>query len=850
MRLRHRLLPCLSALLAALSGACAAPAPTPERVPFPPLRAHDVPPSDVDVEHYAIALTLDPATRRLEGECGVRFRARRDGVTALQLDLEGLQVLGARDRADRLLPVTHADGRLTVQLAQPLARDATEEVVITYGGSPVKGLWFSGGGERGTATQVFTQGQCDESSGWFPCVDHPSDRVTSRVTATVPAGWITLAAGERTASTVSGDRRTDTWVMDSSHPCYLITLVAGELEVVEEEWNDVPLIYAAEARYAAWLEASFHETDDILAYLEEVTDRPYPYAKYSQACVANFPWGGMENVSATTLTPLTLDDELGNRDATSHELVAHEAAHQWFGDLITCNDWQHVWLNEGFATYMTLLYFEETRGRDEFRSMVRDNQEAYLRHDVGAGRQPTVWNVYREPVDLFDENVYEGAAVRLHCLRFVLGDDVFFQAVKTYVERHADGNVETRDLQRVCEEVSGRKLGWFFEQWLYRRGYPEIELAWEWDAADQVLRLDADQVQSAADGTPEVFRIPFVLEVRDARGVSTHRLELDERNEMLEVPASQKPVYVHFDVGGWTPKAVRWEKTGAEWIALAEQCTDVNARRDACTALGTLAQVELGRRPEDHELFVATLANRLRKDASPWVRASAARALGVARGLEARERLKEAAAGDASARVRVAALEALAAWGEHPDLAEFARARFDERFSWNTMGAAAGLVCAADPEGAFAWVKSRLHVPSPHDQLRERLLHHLGQLDHEDVNAELLRWVRDEGCGEIARAAAARRLAERPTERIAHSRALGELLDTRSFRLRRAVVEALAALNNPVSRELLADYYPRALNGEERRAIEAALGGDGVGGGAPPMATTSFGISVLGTPGG
>ncbi|MCZ6596802.1 MAG: M1 family aminopeptidase, partial [Planctomycetota bacterium] len=574
---------------------------------------------------------------------------------------------------------------------------------------------------------------------------------------------------------------------------------------------------------AADVDRSFGNTAEILAFLSEFTGMKYPYSVYRQVCVTDFLFGGMENITATTLTPLVLDDELGNLDEEHHDLIAHEAAHQWFGDLITCNDWSHIWLNEGFATYMTELYFEATRGVEEFRARMRNTQEDYMRADVGRARRPTVWNVYKEPDDLFDELVYEGAACRLHLLRFVLGDEVFRDAVRGYVEEYAGRNVDTDDFQRAAEEASGRDLDWFFQQWFHGRGYPEFRFDWEWDEARRTVVVDVEQMQEFHDGTPAVFRTPVEIEVREPAGISLHRLEIDERKERFELAADAKPLYVRFDKHGWIPKGMIWRRSPREWIAIANRDDDVNGRRDAVRALGGIAAEARRAGRGTHEVYVRELVARLRGDPSPYVRLEAAPALGKAGGLEARKRLRSAAGDDPDPRVRVAALDALHAWGESADLARFAREEFAVRFSWNTMAAAAGLVCSADSDGAYDWIVSRLSVESPHDQLAGKLLGHLAGLDDGRVPDRLLAAARNGALHPNARAEAVRGIGKLPKRRITHSRALGELLDVEDFRLRHAVVEALAELKNPQSRRLLEAYYPEALTPTERRAIEGAL---------------------------
>ena len=233
-------------------------------------------------------------------------------------------------------------------------------------------------------------------------------------------------------------------------------MAAGEFVELSGEWEGLPLSWLSEARYAPWINESLAETDDALAFLTELTGVPYPYDKYSQVCVENFPFGGMENISATTLTASALLDERGLKDDPATGLVVHEAVHQWFGDLLTCKEWSEIWLNEGFATYFTNVYFERTRGSDDFRVRMRKAQAQYMKGDSGSKRRPIVHDVYRDPMDLFfGGHTYQGGATRLHLLRSVLGDDDFFAGVK---------GVHSSQSQSFCRNCGpafgdGRRVG-------------------------------------------------------------------------------------------------------------------------------------------------------------------------------------------------------------------------------------------------------------------------------------------------------------------------------------------------------------------------------------------------------
>jgi aminopeptidase N len=807
-----------SALLVLALAACAS-LPKPAPIVPPPLVEHGLPATPIDVEHYAIELVLDPPTRSIDAATRVDFAARRE-LAALELDLAGLAVTAVVGPDGRPLAYAHAADKLAIELGRTLAAGERSSVLVRYHGAPRIGLWFSGDDGAGNPTQVFSQGQAVDSRAWFPCIDHPSDRVTSEITVTVPERWKVVAAGVRTAVAAGAGVRTETWRMERSHPCYLITLVAGDYACFEDGWRDKPLIFLAAEEQASHLGVVRAVTPRMLDFLSDLAGLEYPYPKYSQAWVANFPWGGMENVSATTLTPSSLSDARGERDGDSVDLYVHEAAHQWFGDLVTCIDWSHAWLNEGFATYCEVLWTEHERGAEAARVLNRRHQEIWLAH-AQEELQATVSGLYREADDLFDADIYEGASARIDQLRFVLGDEAFLAGLRAHVARHADASVDTDDVRRTFEDVSGAGLGWFFEQWFLRPGIPQFDVDWAWDADKSVVSLVIAQVQERVGGVPYVYRAPVDVEVRDGEGVAVHRVELDERVERFELPARTKPLYVRFDRDSRLPKLVRWRKPPAEWMAMLELCTDPTARVDAARALGNLAQ-EPGASVEQRDLCTAALIPAL-ADTEPWVRAVAATALGQARGAGARAALMEAADTDEEAEVRSAALGALSAYGLDRDLAAFADAVFADGYSYGTMGAAALLHATAMPGRAFDFVAARLEQSSPNDVLRQRLLGVMPYVEDERVYDECARWATDAGTHQGARAAAVRQLAALGKRPIETARLLGELLDEPLYHLNCACIDGLVELDNPESRRILRAWYSRTQDSGQRRAIESAL---------------------------
>ncbi len=827
-----------SALAIALlgAGACAAaPHGSASARSLPRARAHAPRTHQIDVEHYDLELALDPASRRIEATCRVRLWpasgvARIDRVA---LDLDGLDVRRVRDRAGSELTFTRQGEELAITLAQPLARGRFEELSIDYGGTPRRGLWFTDV-EHGVATQVYTQGECEDARGWFPCIDDPAERATSSLSVTMPAGWTSLAAGARVEHAEPVDAAghvRERWRTDFPHPAYLTTLVAGEFATHEELWRGKPLVYLADPKLESSMAASFARTKDILEFFSRTTALRYPYPKYGQACVASFPFGGMENISATTLTDATLGDERSRNDGNSDGLVAHEAAHQWFGDWLTCADWSHIWLNEGFATYFGALWVEHDEGVDEYRAQMRRIQDAALAGDSGAKQRPVVWNVYRQPMDLFfTGHVYQGGAARLHLLRSMLGDEAFLRGIALYVGRNRARAVVSDDLRLALEETSGRELTRFFEQWLYAPGHPRITTSWSYDADRKLVKLAVEQTQDTRGGVPEAFEAPVDVEIALPPGRSgqpektVQRIELAQRRQRFELPCSARPQWVLFDVHGALLAERNDLKEPREWLAVLRQSDDPGFRRDALRALAKLAEANAG---DERARLDQAFREVAQADRSSLVRETAVELLAKRHDAPTQAVLQSIATSDPRSAVRVAAFNALVARaGEAPlaaELARFAEREFDAGWSWGSMAAAARLRASAAPEDAYEWIQQRRAIDSPHATLEARLVEVLGSLDEPRVDDELERSARDAGESVPVRSAAAAQLARAALQRRSAVDTLLSLLDEPDFRLRRAAIGALKRNLEPRVRERLRSLHAGCVIVQERRALEDAL---------------------------
>ena len=784
----------------------------------PSVTHHHVPRVEpVDAEHYALELSIDPDLRRIDGLCRVRLVAVKSGVSKIDLDLQGLVVDAVQDGEGRALDYRRSGDRLRVTLAEALEEGEMVELTVEYGGVPQAGMWFTGRADA-PSSHVFTQGECEGARSWFPCLDYPADRATSELRIEMPADWIAVCAGERIdQGAVEGGRRFEHWRMATPHPTYLTTLVAGDLALQTDEWEGVPLQYIAPEVYADWIIPALGQTPEVLTFLSELTGHRYPYPKYAQACVEDFPFGGMENISATTLSCQTLTDSRGRRDRSSIGLVVHEAAHQWFGDLLTCREWSHIWLNEGFATYCTLLWFEATEGSEAFRVRMRDTQDHYVSQDVGANRRPTVYDVYRDPMDLFfGGHAYQGGAARLHLLRWILGDADFFAGIEHYVAENQGRGVRTDDLRVALEEASGKDLERVFDEWFYSAGYPSFAFTARWEDGEVIAEIE--QLQEGGVQTPNVFHLPIEIEVRGADRSHFVRVELESGRETVRISSPEEPRWVRLDPHGWIPKHIKVTRPAKVWMDIAQHCEDPNGRRDA---IGVIAQAIATEEDEAAAgRMTRLISERLAEDSSEGVRIAAAEALTDLTNPFLRGALVNAATHDESAQVRVAALRSLLTVGHDAVLGELAEQVFRDAYSWRVMAAAAGLRASAKPEDAFDWVLGHSVQPSPHGELEAEMLDVLGLIDDPRLNGVLLRRALDPERHANVRTSAIRtlgRVADGDQEVLT---ALLGLLDEPNYTIRQATIRAVGELDELAAHAKLSAIYRHSVDPRERRLIE------------------------------
>ncbi len=618
--------------------------------------------SPIDVAHYKISVRFDDRIPPpvVEGRVEIDLSIK-NSTGVIELDAEDMKIHEVLASDSSKLEFTHAAGKLSVNLGRKPPPGEKIRLAISYTARPTTGLFFITPDPvmPRRLWQVWTQGETEYNHHWFPCYDYPNDRATSEVIVTVREKYRTVSNGALVKSETHHGWRTEHWKMEIPHVAYLTSLVAGEFDVVEDV--DSSLGKPVPVRYfvpKGWhtkeeIRRTFGRTTEMMDFFADRTKVPYPYPKYDQVVVDDFTWGGMENITATTLHPGTVVPKRSWDDRDSDGLIAHELAHQWFGDLVTCRTWAHAWLNEGFATYMEALWQEKAGGREAMVADLEDGLGWYLGESAEKYVRPTACEHYTWPEDVFDSHIYPKGAWILHMLHGRLGSDAWWKGVNHYLSKHRAGLVTTDDFRAAMEESSGQDLKRFFDQWVFKAGHPVFKVSAAWDDAAKKLTLTVEQIQKARplvwkDLSTEVpvFEVPVDVEFETKAGRATRRVEVKDRVQAFTFDLDSEPEIIDFDRDGGVLKVLEFERTPAQ---LAKQLERDDQAWHRWWAAGKLAGSHEG---------VAALRAALHGDRSNHVRIAAAKALGATGNPEARAALLEKSQPDA--RVRKAVLEALA----------------------------------------------------------------------------------------------------------------------------------------------------------------------------------------------
>ena len=492
-----------------------------------------------DVLDYDLTVELPDSGRVVRGTAILTVRRTTTDSAERNRDTLVLDLVGPRVSAvalnDTATTFTQTRGTVRIPL-RPSERPDTLRLTVSYAGEVRDGLVIRTDSLGGWT--AFGDNWPDRARHWIPSIDHPSDKATVTWTVVTPPGRMVIANGRplppgRIRVQYREPRVTNRWRMDRPVPTYAMVIGAGRLvrhELGEgacglaevERCVDQVVYVTPEDR--DYLPGPFAEAPGIVEWMARLIG-PFPYEKLAHV-QSSTVYGGMENASA-----IFYDERLFRNRAVTVDLIAHETAHQWFGNAVTIRDWPHLWLSEGFATYFSALWTERSRGDSAFRSQMAASRRQILADTVAVARRPVIDTLETNLTALLNANSYQKGAWTLHMLRRAVGDSAFFRGLRRYYGEHRHGTVLTDDFQRAVESTSGVSLDWFFDQWLRRPGYATPVVGWDYDRTTSRLRVAIDQA-----GAPfGAYRFPLTLAIHEPSGAV--------RRATVEVPAEPRAAF-------------------------------------------------------------------------------------------------------------------------------------------------------------------------------------------------------------------------------------------------------------------------------------------------------------------
>ncbi|MBN8707051.1 MAG: M1 family metallopeptidase [Bacteroidetes bacterium] len=542
------------------------------------------PDRNYDVQHYKISLVLNLEDRSADAVTEITWEALATGDTAFWFHAVELDFKKVTQKGKPVSFRTEKE-RILFSLKTPVKKGEILTTRFEYRiDHPRKGMYFRIPTENTPyrRTQVWTQGEDHDNRFWFPCYDYPSDKATSELIVTIPDTLKALSNGKLVKETQNKKDKTKTfhWKQQLPHSSYLIMLGVGNYTVVKDKAGTFPLEYWVYPDLKREGVRGFSKTPDMVKFYTDYIGIPLKWEKYAQIVIQDFMFGGMENTTATTMNDNSIN--LSDRDlldGSSDALVAHELVHQWWGDRVTCRDFRHLWLNESFATYFETLYTERFKSKENFETEIYDNQYAGIFSDRSRGRRPLV-----HP-DSYTTNLYPRGASILHMLRFVLGEEGFRDGLRHYLQKFDYQPASTEDFQVAIEEETGQNLHWFFDQWIYKAGFPQFAVSWDHDSSAGVLMVRLRQTQPL-DSLTGIFKTPFLLEIDSDSSKQLQKLWTASADTVYKFTGIYKLKNVIFDKWNYLLETTACQKPESMWLYQLENAENFTEIYDALLGLG------------------------------------------------------------------------------------------------------------------------------------------------------------------------------------------------------------------------------------------------------------------------
>ncbi len=548
-----------------------------------------------DLVHTRLDARFDYSKSWMNGKVWITLKPHFYATDSLTLDAKGMdihKVALVKGAAMKELRYKYDGWQLRISLDKTYKGGEAYTIYIDYTAKPndvkvkgsaaisnAKGLYFINpkGEEKDKPTQIWTQGETEATSVWCPTIDKPNQKTTDEIYMTVPNKYVTLSNGKLVSQKKNADgTRTDYWKMDLPHSPYLFFMGVGDYAIIKDNWKGKEVSYYVEKEFAPVARKIFGLTPEMINFYSTITGVDFPWAKYSQITGRDYVSGAMENTTATLHSDNAQQDARELTDGNRWEsVIAHELFHQWFGDYVTTESWSNITLNESFADYSETLWDTYKYGKDAGDEHIYDNRQSYLASPANA-KKDLVRFYYADKEDVFDQVSYPKGGAILHMLNNYVGDDAFFKSLNLYLTSNKFKSAEAQNLRLAFEEVTGRDLNWFWNQWYYGSGHPKLDINYSYDEATKKEMVIVNQTQGE-----KIFKLPLAIDVYSGGNKTRYPVWARNKVDTFYFDAASKPELVNFDGDKILLTEKKENKTLDEYIYQYKYAGNYVDRREA-----------------------------------------------------------------------------------------------------------------------------------------------------------------------------------------------------------------------------------------------------------------------------
>ena len=541
-----------------------------------------------DLIHTKLKVDFNFAKKQLNGEAWVTAKPHFYATNKFTLDAKAM-IIHTVSLNNQTVAFNYNDAQIIIDLPKIYKKDEEFTVYIKYTARPekvkqkgsaaitnAKGLYFinADGLDKNKPTQIWTQGETEANSCWFPTIDSPNQKTTQEIYITVPNKYKTLSNGKLVSQTKNGTNRTDYWKMDQKHAPYLFFMGIGEYEIIEDSYKNIPVNYYVEKEYAPYAKAIFGKTPEMMEFFSNLLGVDYPWNKYSQIVGRDYVSGAMENTTAVIheeqayQKPGQLIDKNKQEDT-----IAHELFHHWFGNLVTSESWSNLTLNESFANYGEYLWREHKYGKLSANTHLFEGNQAYL-NGQNNDKHLVRFN-YVDKEDMFDLVSYNKGGAILHMLRNYLGDEAFFLGLKTYLIENKYKAAEVHQLRLIFEKITGKDLNWFFNQWYFNAGHPKIDVSYDYNTIQKKVTINLLQL------SVNEFKFPLAVDIFEDGKKTRHNIFVNGRDTSFTFPYTKQPKMIQINADGVLLCEITENKVLSDYIFQLKNAENYAHRREA-----------------------------------------------------------------------------------------------------------------------------------------------------------------------------------------------------------------------------------------------------------------------------